>query len=174
MRDYYAAYEGQASGFGLLPTELPNLPAGSRFDDVATPPMRAVRNLARAFAGSVALERSDPLGVEVASLGPESKVFEGDAAHPPLWHREVLAVLPFQITPRRHAVAVYVMTRDAVRPLPPATFRLTFSGVKGSRVEAVDVMSGEPLDVRAEPLAADRLDVVLPVTEKPVVLTIGP
>ncbi len=170
---YFSAYEEQVTGFGLLPTELPKLPAESRFDDVATPPMRAVRNLSRAFAGSVPLERTDALGVDVVSLGPESKVFEGDASHPPLWHRDVLAVLPFQLNPKKHAVAVYVMTRDALKPLPPETFRLTFSGVKGSRVEAVDVLRGEPLDVQVKTLGVDKLEIVLPVTETPVILTIG-
>ena len=95
--DYFDAYETEATSFGVLPTNLQDLPPQARFDNVATPPMRAIRNLARAFAGSVPLARTDPLRVEAVSLGPETIVFDGDATHPPLWHRDVLAVLPFQV-----------------------------------------------------------------------------
>jgi hypothetical protein len=170
--DYFDAYEPEATSFGLLPTDLKDLPSQARFDDVATPPMRAIRNLARAFASSVPLARTNPLGVEAVSLGPETKVFEGNATHPPLWHRDVLAVLPFQVNPQKHVVAVYVMTRDALKPFPPETFRLTFDGVKGTRVEAMDVLSGAAVPVQAKPLGADKGEVTLAVTDKPIVIAL--
>jgi hypothetical protein len=169
---YFVAHEDKATSFGVLPTNLKSLAAQAVFDDVATPPMRAVRNLARAFAGSVPMDKTDALGVDVVSLGPESKVFEGNATHPPLWHRDVLAVLPFQVNPQKHAVAVYVMTRDAVKTFAPETFRLTFRGVKGYRVSAVDVLSGTVVAVKARAVGADQVGVTLPVTQQPVVLTI--
>jgi hypothetical protein len=168
---YFVAYESKATSFGVLPVNLKQLPAQATFEEVATPPLRALRNLTRAFAGSTPLEKTDALDVEVVSLGPESKVFEGDATHPPLWHREVLAVLPFQIHPGKHVVVVYVMTRDAVKPFPPATFRLTFSGAKGSRVEALDVMSGLPVAVQARALGPGKVEVTLAATDKPTVIT---
>ena len=145
----------------------------ARFEEVATPPMRAIRNLARAFDGSVPMAKTDPLSVEVVSLGPQSKVFEGDALHPPLWHREVLAVLPFQVSPQKHVVAVYVMTRDAVKPFPPETFRLKFSGVKGSRAEAMDVLTGAPVPLQAKVLGADSLEITLPVTDRPTTIALS-
>jgi hypothetical protein len=170
---YFVAYDNKATGFGVLPTNLKQLPANAHFEDVATPPMRAIRNLARALDGSVPLAKTDPLTVEVTSLGPESKVFEGDATHPPLWHREVLAVLPFQVNPQKHAVAVYVMTRDAVKPFPPETFRLKFTGVKGNRVEALDVLSGQAAPVQGKTLGAESVEVTLPVSGSPVIITLG-
>jgi hypothetical protein len=169
---YFVAYESKATSFGLLPTNLKELSAAARFDDVATPPMRAIRNLARAFEGSVPLAKTDPLGVEAVSLGPESKVFDGDASHPPLWHREVLAVLPFQVNPEKHIVAVYVMTRDATKPFPPETFRLKFTGAKGSRVEAADVLSGTPIGLQARLTGEGSLEVTLPITDKPAMISI--
>ena len=134
--------------------------------------MRAIRNLTRAFEGSVPLTRIDALAVEVTSLGPQSKVFEGDATHPPLWHREVLAVLPFQVNPQKHAVAVYVMTRDAVKPFPPETFRLKLSGVKGNRVEVLDVLSGQAVAVQVRTLSAESVEMTLPVSDRPVIITL--
>jgi len=169
---YFVAHESKATSFGLLPTNLRQLPAAARFDDVATPPMRAIRNLARAFDGSVPMAETDALGVEATSLGPESKVFDGDATHPPLWHREVLAVLPFQVNPQKHVVAVYVMTRDAVKPFPPASFRLKFSGVMGSRVEAADVLSGAPIALQAISGGEGSIEVTMPVTDRPALISI--
>ena len=169
---YFVAFEEKATSFGVLPTNLKQLPLDARFDDVATPPMRAIRNLARAFDGSVPMATTDALTVEVTSLGPETKVFEGDATHPPLWHREVLAVLPFQANPRKHVVAVYVMTRDAVKPFPPETFRLEFGGVKGNRIEALDVMSGQTIAVQVKTLSAEAVEVTLPVSDHPVIITL--
>lgn len=173
MLHYFDAYEPEAISFGLLPTNLKELPAQAQFEEVATPPMRAVRTLTRAFAGSVPLARPSPLAVEVVSLGPEMKVFEGDSTHPPLWYREVVAVLPFQLTPQTHCVVLYVMTRDITHPLPPQMFRLTFSGVKGPKLRAMDVLSGASVAAQARALAPSRVEVTLALTEKPLVLTIG-
>ena len=130
---YFVAHQDDATSFGVLPAKLAALPADARFDEVATPPMRAVANLVGAFAGSVPMAETDPLGVEVISLGPQSKVFDGDATHPPLWHREVLAVLPFQVHPGKHAVVVYVMTRDATKPMAEEPYRLVIKGVSGAQ-----------------------------------------
>lgn len=170
---YFDAYEPEANSFGLLPTNLKELPTEARFEAVATPPLRALRNLTRAFAGSVPLARPAPLSVEVVSLGPESKVFEGDSTHPPLWHREVVAVLPFQLTPQKHCAVLYVMTRDITKPLTPETFRFTFSGVKGTRCEALDVLDGATVPAQVSVLAANQVAVTLALTEKPIVLAIG-
>ena len=49
--EYYCAYEKDPLGFGLMSADIPTLPDDAKFDDVATPPMKAVRNVTRAFAG---------------------------------------------------------------------------------------------------------------------------
>jgi len=69
-------------------------------------------------------------------------------------------------------VAVYVMTRDAVKPFPPETFRLEFGGVKGNRVEALDVMSGQTIAVQVKTLSAEAVEVTLPVSDHPVIITL--
>ncbi|HWH70067.1 MAG TPA: hypothetical protein VNT26_11830, partial [Candidatus Sulfotelmatobacter sp.] len=169
---YFDAYEPEATSFGLLPTNLKELPSQARFDDVATLPMRAIRNLVHAFSGSVPLTKTNPLGIEAVSLGPETKAFEGDATHPPLWHRDMLTVLPFQVNPQKHVIAAYVMTRDAAKPFQPEVFRLTFSGVQGHRVKAMNVLTSTPLALQAKALGADKVEVTLAVTEKPTLIVI--
>jgi len=65
------------------------------------------------------------------------------------------------------------MTRDNTKPSSPETFRLTFGGVKGTRTEAVDVLSGAPVAMQAKALEANKLEVTLAVTDKPIAIAIG-
>ena len=134
---YFVAYDHDALGMGLLPPDLPKLPADARFDDVATAPLKALRNLTRALAGSVPLEKRRPLALEVTALGTQEKIFEGDASHPPLWHRDVVALLPIQIAPAQFAVVAYVMTYDATHPCPEERYRLAIQGLRGSQAKGV-------------------------------------
>ncbi|HEX5176914.1 MAG TPA: hypothetical protein VFV83_07795, partial [Chthoniobacteraceae bacterium] len=52
---YFSAFEKEPCSFGILPANLPSLPPETRFEDVATPPMRALRNLTAVFRGSTFL-----------------------------------------------------------------------------------------------------------------------
>ncbi|HEY5911578.1 MAG TPA: hypothetical protein VJA21_13345 [Verrucomicrobiae bacterium] len=170
---YFDAYEDKATSFGVLPLDLKQLANDARFADVATPPMRAISNLVGAFQGSVPLQETDPLDVEATALGPQTKVFEGDATHPPLWHREVLAVLPFQVNPDKHAVILYVMTRDVTQPFGARKFRLKFQGVKGHEVKGVDVLTGKDFEVQVKEADGASLVMMVEVSDKPAVVTIG-
>ncbi len=76
----------------------------------------------------------------------DHKQFDGDgtAAHPALYNRDVVAVLPFQSSDRRFVVPAYVMTRDVAQDLAPETYRLEIGGVSGytARVSASDPLTG--------------------------------
>jgi len=57
-------------------------------------------------------------------------------ARPPLYDRDVLAMLPFQVNARKFIIPYYVMTRDIRRGLPEKAFtghREKASRVKGQR-----------------------------------------
>ncbi len=129
VMDYYCAWERDTKGFGLLPGNLPTLPADSKFDAVATPPMRAMRNLTKAFAGGVALKSTTPLTVEVAPLGPPVKVFEGSGTHPALLQQDVFAFLPFQSTQDKFIIPVYIMSYDITKPFPDQRYQVTIKGL---------------------------------------------
>ena len=105
MLHYFNSYEPKADSFGVLPVNLKKLSPDVAFEAVATPPMRAIRNLTEAFKGSVPVAQAEPVNVQVTALGSQGKIFDGDATHPPLWEREVLAVLPFQVRPGKHVIA---------------------------------------------------------------------
>jgi hypothetical protein len=122
---YFSAYEDKVMGMGLLSPNLKELPADAEFAKVATPPMKAVRNLTRAFAGSVPLREVRPLQVDVEPLGKAGKVFDGKAS---LGHADVFAFLPFQVSAKCHVIAAYVSTYDATRAMPEERYQLCIRG----------------------------------------------
>ena len=164
---YFDGFEADPKSFGILPPALPALPPDAPFDSVATPPMRALRNLTAVFRGSVFLEKTQPLQVEAVALGAQEKIFEGDAKHPPLWLREALTVLPFQADARKHIVALYVMTRDATRPLPAQSFRLKFAGVPTRRVRFYDPLEHKDIPTPFRLHEGDITELTLPLVEYP-------
>ena len=50
--------------------------------------------------------------------------FQGDGSreHPTLYNRDVLALLPFQVSRRRFVIPYYVMTRDIRKELAPEEY----------------------------------------------------
>jgi hypothetical protein len=89
---------------------------------------------------------------------------DGTAAHPPLYDRDVLAVLPFQTSPTRFVIPVYVMTRDLLTlyepgaspsdptrfDLPAEHFKITLSNLPESG-SAPSVSAFDPLRREATP-----------------------
>jgi hypothetical protein len=89
---------------------------------------------------------------------------DGSSAHPPLHDRDVLAVLPFQSSPTRFVIPIYVMTRDLLtlyRPsaratdvtrfdLPQETFRITLANLPATGT-APSVSAYDPLRNRSTP-----------------------
>lgn len=172
--DYFCAYQREPTGFGLLPANLTRLPHDAKWDDVATPTMRAVRNLARAFDGAAPIDSAPPLTVEATELGAPLKIFDGDAAHPPLWERSAFAVLPFQVSKSRFVVAVYAMSYDATKSFPEQRYHLKLSGFPGEpgTIELYDPVSDQRLDLAVVRKSPGSLDVELPITDTPRLLTI--
>jgi hypothetical protein len=172
--EYYCAYDQQASGMGLLPPKAPELPATAVFDQCATLPMQAIRNLTRGFAGAAPLAACRQLGVDVISLGPQLNVFEGDATHPPLPLRGQFAFLPFQVTERKFVIPVYMVTYDATRPPPPQTFRLAITGLgmTPKTISLSDPMTGKAAPVKVLKRAAGTATVEIAAVDYPRLLTI--
>lgn len=171
---WYCAVDANPTGFGLMSANFKDLKPDAKFDDVATPPMKAIRNLTRCFAGSVPLAKTTPLGVEVAELTEPRKIWDAGKDYPPLWERECFAVLPFQATATRFVVPVYVMTFDVTRDHPGSRYRVTLKGLPAgaTRASYYDPIEDKPINI--QPTLADGvLTVELPVTDYPRVLTIG-
>ena len=172
---FFAAYGDDPLGMGLLPPDLPKLPPQSTFQQVATPPMRALRNLTRALADSVPLAELRPLSVEIAPLGKPEVIFAGDATHPPLLHRDVVAVLPFQVKPDKFALVVYVMTYDATKPIAAEQYRLTVRGLRAAKATATlyDPQEDATGRLSIDAPAASAVELTVPLVDHPRVLLLS-
>jgi len=153
--------------------------------------LRALKRFMSAFAGPGRLGRRQHLRLEAITDRHNRRQFEGDGtpAHPPLYDRDVVAFLPFQVAERRVVVPVYVMTRDLLRvyrpqlsrgdarryDLPPERFRLTIGGVAGlgAAVRATDPLTGKTVPVRVVSRIRDRLVVEFALTDSPRLLVLG-
>lgn len=151
--------------------------------------LNAVWRVTQALAGA---DQTAPRPLQLLRIGDYAgnKQFEGDgtADHPPLYNRDVLAFLPFQVNARRFVVAVYVMTvniakkYNAAAPntdptrfdMPPETYRLTIgnTGGPGTTVSATDPLTGKGVPVTVVANDPGQLVVELPVTDSPRLLTI--
>lgn len=160
--DYFAAYEEKPEGFGILPTDFLKLSPDAKFDDVATEPMRALRNLLRTFDGAEPIETTTGMNIHVQELGEPLKIFDGDgtAAHPPLWQRDAVAVLPWQLTKAKFVIAAYLMTYDATKPVGERPYVITLGGLGGSHpaVNYLDPTSKTKLGFES---TADNIGVII-------------
>jgi hypothetical protein len=168
---YYSAYDAKPLGMGLLPPNLEKLPADARFNAVATPPMKAIRNLTRAFQGSVPLKAERPLQVVVNAAGPTKKVFDGKKI---LEQSDVFAFLPFQATEKRLVIAVYVSTYDALAVMPEEPYRLVITGCTNppTTVRIYDPVIDRMSDVVFNSLPGGAIQLDVSVTDYPRLLIV--
>ncbi|WP_284641768.1 hypothetical protein [Paenibacillus silviterrae] len=125
------------------------------------PQASAVTGITSRLSTGTAIAAPRPLKVEEI-VEPEPRVvFEahGTKEHPHRYHRDDLAVLPFQLDHHRFAVGYYVVTRNMAQSwdtskdwldadryrMQPQAFELTLSNVKGNgvTVSIYDPMTGE-------------------------------
>ncbi len=141
---HYFQAADKPGGMGLLPFDISQLPADARWNNVATPPMRAIQAMRDVFAGAEPVETPLRLDVDIESMGPIGQIFAGDGDHPPLTHQEVLAFLPFQTNARRLVIPIYVMTYDVTQPMPEETYQVTIKGLdaKAKSIRLIDPITG--------------------------------
>lgn len=153
--------------------------------------LRAIGRLTKTLQGGRKVSR--PLSLTLAAVGSSSDHAQfrgnGSARYPTLYDRDVVGFFPFQLSDRRAAIALYVMTRNLLtsyRPnlplsdprrydLPPEEFRLTIRGTTtlGSRISATDPLDGRPVPVRVVSRLRGRLVVDIPLTDSPRLLLLG-
>ena len=157
----------------------------------AGPSAEAISRLVAAFHGARSIAHPRQLSLEsVASFNDDAQ-FHGTSNPntPSLYNRDVLAFLPFEVSPRRFVIPVYVMTRDMLavqrRGLPtsaktrfdlePERFRLTIGNVPSCdlALSASDPMHGSSVRVRRVSCHHHRLQVEIPVVDYPRLLTLA-
>lgn len=139
----HQAYEPLDTGMGFL-----------RADGSPGPALEALRRMTGAFAGAEPLDTVRQLGVELRALGTPRFIIppraEADGVrYGSLAHRDVVAVLPFQVNDHRFVIPMYVMTTDFPADLPPEPYEITLSNLDGTRAR---VTYYDPLEDVWEPV----------------------
>ncbi len=114
---------------------------------------------------------------------------DGSAAHPTLYDRDVLAVFPFQASPTRFVIPVYVMTRDLLTlyepnqpagdihrfDLPDETFRITLAHLPAGAptVSAYDPLRNASTPARLVSHAGGTATFEIAATDYPRLLTLA-
>lgn len=146
---------GKAAGDAKAPAAGGSVPPAGGAAGVQTDPRFASPGAAGSARGAVPLFSPAP-------APPSDKPFA------PLTSRECFCVLPFQITPQRFAIGLYVMTRDLSRDYPPERYRVRIRPVAaGARVSLYDPMLGKNVPVRIRARDKDSLTVEFDAVDTP-------
>jgi hypothetical protein len=99
---------------------------------------------------------------------------DGTAAHPPLYDRDVLAILPFQVNARRFIIPYYVVTRDVLQALPSEEFTVTINGLKGvgATVTAYDPLRDSAVPVVVISASSSSLTMRVTAADSPYLLSV--
>jgi hypothetical protein len=145
-----------------------------------SPALLVVRRIADRMRDGLDASLRETRALEIASIEDShgAKQFDGDpndpSAHPPLFDRDVLAVLPFQVNAKKFVIPFYVVTRDIRRDLPEEKFTVAIKGLagKGAKLTAYDPVLDRRKDVRVVSAEGDTLKLELAATDYPVLLEV--
>lgn len=172
--DIYSAYDRSDLGYGML-YALPNPSSYGGYveQQLISPALQAIRNVVNQFGGAQPLRQVRQLGADVASLGRQTKIFDGGGGHPPLYYREMFTFLPFQVSPHKFVCAVYLMCYDITAPPPAMGFRIRVHNVAGSaRASYYDPIANQPMPVAVIERGANEIRVQFEAVEYPRLLII--
>jgi hypothetical protein len=134
-------------------------------------PLSTIDRLSNSLVHARARVRARELRVLSVADVAGRKQFDGDGtpAHPTLFDRDVLAVLPFQLSDREWVVPVYVQSRDVRRDLPAEPYRIVLSGLAAAaaRASLYDPVTGRFQPVAISAREGDRITVDLPANDSP-------
>jgi hypothetical protein len=193
-REYFYAATGHA--LALIPpsfyTALQAHPETYPGDALGGETMSGFRNMLAQFQGPGPGPDLRQLTLLSIAQDGDHAQFTGDGttAHPSLYDREVLAVLPFQSSPTRFVIPVYVMTRDLLTlyepeaptsdihrfDLPNETFRITLGNLPETAtpptIAAYDPLRNETTPAKLIAQAGHTATIEIAATDYPRILTI--
>ena len=111
----------------------------------ASQALLAWRRTLNRFVGAVQIDHPRPIDIVniQEANGPQHILLPGDPRterslpnpRPPLAHRDGLVVLPFQVTPSKFVLAVWIMSRDIREDIPDEPITFTVLNVNGEGVQ---------------------------------------
>ena len=155
--------------------------------------MTGFRNMLAQFQGPGPTAEPRQLKLLSITQDGEHAQFTGDGttAHPSLYDREVLAVFPFQSSPTRFVIPVYVMTRDLATlyepnapqtdihrfDLPNETFRITLGNLPETTtpptISAYDPLRNETTPTQLITRTSNTATIEIAATDYPRILTLN-
>jgi hypothetical protein len=193
-REYFYAAAGHA--LALIPpsfySALQAHPETYPGDALGGETMSGFRNMLAQFQGPGPSPDLRQLSLLSIAQDGNHAQFAGDgtAAHPSLYDREVLAVLPFQSSPTRYVIPVYVMTRNLLTlyepdaptsdihrfDLPNEIFRITLGNLPATvtppTISAYDPLRNETTPAKLVAQAGHTATIEIAATDYPRILTI--
>lgn len=171
--DFYAATSGDyalvnKSFFDQLTANAKN-PSFYPGDNAGGPHLTTIRNLTDIMKqGAAPITAPRQLALTRIADNHNHKQFEktdDTPNHPPLYNRDVLAILPFQVSNTRFAIPSYVMTRNVARvyqpkapttagqrfDLPQEAYRITLTGFNPAKAYTASAI--DPLTNLATPVS---------------------
>jgi hypothetical protein len=115
------------------------------------------------------LRQTRPLEVRSVRDNHDRAQFAAVGTQPPLYNREVLTVLPYQINAKKFAIGYYVMTRDVRQTLAPEEYTIELGGLQaaGARISAYDPLTNTSVPMKLHTLEADKLVATVTATDYP-------
>jgi hypothetical protein len=193
-REYF--YAAAPGGLSLVGEEffsaLESDPSAYPGDGLGGETMTGLRNMLAQFQGPGPEGSARQLTLTAIAQDGNHAQFTGDgtAAHPDLYDRDVLAVFPFQSSPSRFVIPVYVMTRNLLTlyepnqpntdihrfDLPDETFRITIGNLPENSgpptVSAYDPLRDESTPVSLVSQTGSTATIEIAATDYPRILTL--
>ncbi len=125
---------------------------------------------------TLTLATTRPLQVTSISDAHNHSQFMGDgtSAHPNLFDREVLALLPYQVNASRFVIPYYVVTRDVRQALAPEIFSIALQGLKGigTSISAYDPINKANVPLTINSAGSNTLSLTVTATDYPYLLIV--
>lgn len=136
---------------------------------------RIIEQMSRSLDNNLVSTRN----LEVTSITDAHNHYQftgnGTAVHPPLYDRDVLTILPFQVNSTRFVIPYYVMTRDVRKGFAPEQFTIGLKGLDAAnaQVSAYDPINDTNAPITVESRSGDTIVLTLAAADYPYLLIIN-
>jgi hypothetical protein len=178
----YTAADGDDTGYSILQDNFVRYASTATTypaDDApyTSPALQVTRRITDTFKVGLDSQLGQTRSLEVRSVrdAHDHAQFAAVGDQPPLYNREVLAVLPYQVNAKRFVIAYYVMTRDVRQTLEPEQYVVELGGLRasGAKLSAYDPFTDKAVPLESHPSERqDSLTLSLSTTDYPRLLIV--
>ena len=174
----YSAFDGQGgdTGFSLLQANFVQYARESTVypsndSPYTSPALQVTHRITDLFKQGLdpLLTQTRPLEVRSVRDSHNHIQFAAVGNQPPLYNREVVTILPYQVNKKRFVIGYYVMTRDVRQAFEPEEYTLELGGLDPveASLSAYDPFTNALVPMKLHTLEPNKLVVSLPTTDYP-------